>query len=65
MPVFAAHSQKVDVILAREPLKVGVVKDQRLVHHAVDHQAVVVFLQLNRSGVVTLKRTALRRDRAV
>ena len=56
---------EMDVVFTREAFKIGVGKDQRCIHQSVDHQTVVFLPEINRTRVVTLKRTALRRDRAV
>ncbi len=56
---------EIDVVFARKAFKISVGKHQRRIHQPVDHQAVIFFAQLNRAGMVTLKRAALRRDRPV
>jgi len=53
------------MVFAWEAFQIGVGEHQRCINQAVDHQAVVFFAQLNRTRMVTLKRTALRRDCAI
>ena len=56
---------EIHVIFARKALQIGIGKHQRRVHKPIDHQPVIFFLQLDRTRMVALERTALRRDRPV
>ena len=52
-------------VFTRETLQILVGENQFLIHHPIDHQAIIFFAQFNRTRVVAFKRTALRGDRTV
>ena len=56
---------EIDMVFAWETFEIIIGEDQLAIDQTIDHQAIVFFAQFNGTRVVTLKRAALRCDRAV